>query len=69
MHVLIAVTVIFGYAAILIYALWRVAQDLLIRRYADRDDYDVAPKANQYLPVVQMVNTSIDELHGDREKT
>jgi|HubBroStandDraft_4_1064222.scaffolds.fasta_scaffold1308487_1 hypothetical protein len=69
MHVLIAVTVIFGYAATLIYALWRVAQDLLIRRYADGDDYDVAPKANQHLSVVQIVNTSIDELHSDRKKT
>jgi len=69
MHVLIAVALIVGYAAILVFALWCVARDLLIRRYADRDDYDVAPKANQHLPLVQMANTSIDELHDDREET
>jgi hypothetical protein len=41
MHILIAVTLIVACAAILVYAIWRVAQDLLIGRYAPdgpRDD-------------------------------
>lgn len=62
MHILIAVTLILACAAILIYATGCVALDLLIRRYApqpplaDCDDHDVAPKANQHLPVVQTAN-------------
>jgi hypothetical protein len=62
MHVLIAVTLLLGCAAIIIYAIWCVAQDLLIRSYApatslaDLDDYDAGPKAID----------SHDGLRGDR---
>ena len=75
MRVLIAVMLIVGYAVFLIYALWRVAQDLIIIRYSpesplsDRDDYDLAPNTSQLLPVVQTANGSIDEPHDGREQT
>jgi hypothetical protein len=75
MRVLITVTLIVGWAAISIYALWRVAQDPVIIRYApepplaDPDDYQLAPNANQHLAVVRTANETIDELHGDREQT
>jgi hypothetical protein len=75
MRVSIAVTLILGWVAISIYTLWRVAQDLVIIRYAsepplaDPDDYDLAPNANQLLAVVQTARQTIDELHGDREQT
>jgi hypothetical protein len=74
MRVLIVVTLIVGWAALVIYALWRVAEDLVIIRYApgpllpDRDD-DLAQNANQHLAVVQTAVGSIDELHDDREQT
>ena len=73
MRVLIVVTLIVGWAALVIYALWRVAKDLVIIRYApgpllpDRDDDDLALNANQHLAVVQTAIGSIDELHDDRE--
>jgi hypothetical protein len=75
MRVLIAVMLIVGCAVFLIYALWRVARDLVIIRHApappltDRDDYDLAPNANQLLPAVQKAYGSIDELNGSREQT
>ena len=75
MRVSIAVTLIVGWAALFIYALWRVAHDVVIIRYSPesplsgRDDYDVAPNANQPPSVLQTAISSIDELHGDREQT
>jgi hypothetical protein len=72
MRVLFAVMLIVGCAAFLIYALWRVAQDLVTTRYSpesplsDRDDYDLAPNTSQLLPVVQTANGSIDD--GGREQ-
>jgi hypothetical protein len=76
MHILIAITLIVGWAALSIYALWRVAQDLVLVRYApgsplaDRDDYDSSPSAHQDPPVVQTaMEESIDKLHGDREQS
>jgi hypothetical protein len=75
MHVLIAITLIVVWTALAIYALWRVAQDLVIVRYApgsplaDRDDYDLPSSAHQDPPVAQTAREeSIDELHGDREQ-
>jgi hypothetical protein len=75
MRVLIAITLIVSWAALLIYALWRVAQDLVLIRYApgsplsDRDDNDLVQNASQYLGVGQPANGSPDEQHGDREQT
>jgi hypothetical protein len=75
MRVLVAVMLIVGCAAFLIYALWRVAQDLVSIRYSpespqsDRDDYDLAPNTSQLLPDVRTANGSIDEPHDGREQT
>jgi len=75
MHALIAVPLIVGWAAISIYALWCAEDNLVIIRYApepppaERDDYDLARSANQDLPVAQTAKESIDELHGDRERS
>jgi hypothetical protein len=73
MRALIAVMLIVGCAAFLIYALWRVAQDLVTIRYSlesplsDRDNYDLAPNTSPLLPAVQTANGSIDD--GGREQT
>jgi hypothetical protein len=75
MRILIAVMLILACAVFLIYALWRVAQDLVTIMHApesplsDRDDYDLAPNATPLLPFVRTANGSIDELHGGREQT
>jgi hypothetical protein len=59
MRVLIAISLVMCWAAFSVYALWRVAQDLVLVRYApgsslsDHDDDDVAPNANRHPPVVQ----------------
>lgn len=55
MRVLIAVTLIVGWAAISIYALCSVAQDLVIIRHAP------GPQ--------QKANESVEEPRGDREQT
>jgi len=65
MQTLITGTLILGYVVILIYALWRVAQELLVRSVSllpplsDRDDQDVVPRAEQPVSVATTANPTI----------
>ena len=71
MHTLITGTLILGYVVILIYALWRVAQDLLVRTatlwpaVSDRDD-DAVSRAEQLLSIAPGPNGTIDERAASR---
>ena len=68
MQILITGTVILGYVGILLYALWRVAQDLLVRTIAllpplsDRDEHDLVARADQLPSAAPTSNSAIDEL-------
>src|ERR1700675_4356339 len=66
MQTLITGTLILGYFVILIYALWRVAQDPLVRTVTllppllDRDDHDAVPRADQHLSLAPTASPAID---------
>jgi hypothetical protein len=63
----ITYTLILGYIVMLLYALLRVAQDLLIRTVtlmrplSDRDDHDSVRGANPLPSVAPTANRTIDE--------